>query len=59
MRTARLASDREAYARHWKTLLRKGAGVRFIRPSSPREVKKWMDAHPKDARFAKPIPIPR
>lgn len=59
MRTAHLASDREAYARYWNLRLRKGAGIRFIRPASHREVKKWMDAHPKDARFAKPVRIPK
>ena len=51
------AADRKAYAHHWNVLLRKGAAIRYIRPASPREVRRWMDAHPKDARFAQPMTI--
>jgi hypothetical protein len=58
-RSARSAADRAAYARYWRDLLKRGKAIRHIRPSTPKEVQKWMRAHEKDAPFAKPVRVPR
>jgi hypothetical protein len=59
MRTARSKADRAAYARHWRELLARGKAIRYVRPSTEREVRKWMKGHEKDARHAKRIRVPR
>ncbi len=59
MRTARAKADRVAYARQWRELIERGRAIRYLRPSTPEEVRKWMKGHEKDARFAKPLRVPK
>ena len=59
MRTARSKADRAAYARQWRVLIARGRAIRYLRPSTAEEVRKWMKGHEKDARFAKPLRVPK
>jgi hypothetical protein len=52
MKSARDADDRRIYRRFWYLLLRKGANVRYVRPSTLKEVRAWMKSHQADARHA-------
>ena len=50
-KTASTASDRKAYSRMWQTLI----GVVCVRPSTVKEVTKWLDGHEEDATHLKSL----
>ncbi len=50
MKTDPLKADREIYRKWWYKLLREGANIKFIRPSTKREVGRWMKGHESDAK---------
>jgi hypothetical protein len=52
MKTDRSAEDRRIYRKFWYLLLRKGANVRYVRPSTLKEVRAWMKSHQTDAKHA-------
>lgn len=41
--------DRPEYRRMWE-MLGRGANVKCVRPSTDREVKRWIDKHPEQAK---------
>jgi len=45
------ANDRKIYREWWKKILGEGKNIKFIRPSTKREVGRWMKGHKSDAKF--------
>lgn len=52
MQVAPSAEDRKVYEMLWKRLLKKGANIKCIRPSTAKEIRNWLDTHPEDAEHA-------
>ena len=46
---------RKAYRVSWERVLREGRNVKFVRPSTLKEVKRWMESHESDAEYASNI----
>ena len=44
-------NDRKIYRLWWTKVIEKGKNIKYIRPSSLPEVKKWMRSHQSDARY--------
>lgn len=57
MRTAKSKKARDAYRRIWKEIIKGGKLIRYIRPSTEKEIKLWMDGHKSDAKFARRVKV--
>ena len=51
MRNASSASDRKEYRVIWEKMLRRGANVERVEPSSLEAVRYWLERHPQDSPF--------
>jgi hypothetical protein len=52
MQVAPSAEDRVVYRMLWHRLLREGANIKYIRPSTAKEIRGWLKTHPEDAMYA-------
>lgn len=55
MISAKSKKAREAYRRIWQEVIKAGKLIRYIRPSTEKEIRKWMDGHSSDAKYAKRV----
>ena len=44
--------DRKVYEEMYVCMLQRGDNIKYIRPSTPKEVRLWMESHKSDARYA-------
>lgn len=53
--TAKTKEDRKIYSDYWNVRLNRGKAVKYIRPSTTKEIEKWIQTHQSDAKFIKHI----
>lgn len=59
MLTMKKKEVRAAYRGHYVGLLKCGKNIKCIRPSTEKEMRKWMKGHKADAKFARRVRVKR
>lgn len=49
-KTAIPVEDRKIYRKYWSEYLMKGANIKYVRPSTLKEIKKWRKSHLSDEK---------